>query len=238
MADDGSITRLDTFERNAIDVLQGIQGSLADHSKLLNEKSARHRDEFLESQRKQDAALATLQAISKRAEQLVHAHEDLAKEIREGWGKLIVNAASESGIAQARELGSQVISSIEQRSAAVVASAGRAISEIDRSAAEIRRMSRQVGWKTAAVVGGWIFGAGLALSAFVWWKALDEINERVGLYSRVAVAAAAVKQEVSRAELGECQVGGRPRLCIRIVEDASIQAESSPNGKYAVIHGY
>lgn len=238
MADDTNTARLDNFERTAIDVLQAIQGALADHSKLLNEKSARHRDEFLESQRKHDVALANLQAIAKRAEQLVQSHENLGKEIREGWSKHIVNAASESSIAQAKELGSQVITSIEDRSAAVVAGASRAIVEIDNAALEIRKMSRQVGWKTAAVVGGWIFGAGLVLAAFVWWKALDEIEERVGLYSRVAVAAAAVKHDVSKAQLAECQVEGRRRLCIRIVESAGSHSAPGLVGTYAVVDGY
>jgi hypothetical protein len=238
MADDSNTTKLDNFERTAIDVLQGIQGALADHSKLLNEKSARHRDEYLESQRKQDALLASLQATAKRAEQLVQAHESLNKEIRDGWSKHVVHAASEAGIAQARELGSQVVTSIEQRSHAVVASAARAITDIDNAAAEVRKMSRQVGWKTAAVVGGWVFGIGLSLAAFVWWKALREIEERVGLYSRVAIAAAAVKQDVSRAQLAECVVAGGPRLCIRVREDTPLQPGPGGVGTYAVLHSY
>lgn len=238
MADDSNTARLDNFERTAIDVLQAIQGALADHSKLLNEKSARHRDEFLESQRKHDVVLVNLQTIAKRAEQLVQAHDNLGKEIREGWSKHIVHAASESGIAQAKELGSQVITSIEHRSATVVAGATRAIADIDSAALEFRKMSGQVGWKTAAVVGGWVFGAGLTLAAFVWWKALDEIEERVGLYSRVAVAAAAVKNDVSKAQLAECQVEGRPRLCIRIVDGAGNHMAPDLVGAYAIVYGY
>lgn len=238
MADDSNTTKLDNFERTAIDVLQGIQGALADHSKLLNEKSARHRDEFLESQRKHDAVLASLQAISKRAEQLVHAHECLTNEIREGWSKHIVQAASEAGVAQAKQLGAQVVNSIEQRSNAVVASATRVISEIDNSAIEVRKLSRQVGWKTAVVVGAWIFGAGFALAAFVWWKALDQIDERVGLYSRVAVAAATVKQSITRAELAECQIGEQIHVCIRIGDVVPSAANPSLVGTYAVVHGY
>lgn len=238
MTEDVNSARLDSFERTAIDVLQGIQGALADHSKLLNEKSARHRDEFLESQRKHDAVLTSLQAIAKRAEQLVQAHDSLNREIREGWARHITTAAGEAGIAQAKELGSQVVTSIENRSAAVVASASRTIEETGKAVAALRDLSLHVGWKTAAVVGGWVFGIGISLAAIVWWKALGEIEEQVGLYSRVAVAAAAVKQNVSKAQFAECQLAGRPRLCIRVLDGQSAQLDPEQVGTYAVIHGY
>ena len=100
-----------------------------------------------------------------------------------------------------------VVTAVEQKVVAVAERVEAVVVATEQAIRSAERASRHVGWRTAGVIGSWTIDIGVVLVAFVWWKGLAEIRERVAVYSRLEVDAAAVKQQIGKAQLAECRVG-------------------------------
>ncbi|MFO1503497.1 MAG: hypothetical protein U1F39_06740 [Steroidobacteraceae bacterium] len=218
---------LDSMEERAAELLGQIHASVGEAVRAMNEAGALRRREADEAHRQHDAAQKKLDAIRKSAEELFKRNEQLVLEIQEGWQRRIAAVAVEASAEQARQHGAAAVKAIESR-------ATNLIQKLDDQLNRVSEVNSSLRWKTLGYAA--LLATAIAVVAFPVLisrgsRSMATEAERLAHAQAPALARLLL---LEKADIRGCEVGGVPKLCVKVESGTP-----SPLGKsgdiYAVI---